>query len=351
MLNTSVWSLGPHGLAVGGITLGNNAVLTRLSELARETFLLWDQSWVDFSWRHYYYEHTQRVRALALEIGRHEAADLDKLQYAALLHDITKRYDGKILRDSQGRRITNEYGFWRNELLKPARENMVTRLYREHRQFHKLHNLSGAVVAEKILESYGLPEGFRHSIASIIEGHLMLGNGEDSSSPDVLERNILYEADTMDANLGLIAFYRNIHINTHNAIATRGKADVAQYVSLIEPWIQTKVPFVKRMETATSIQVAEQRLEKMRKIHEQILDEARTSFARSLEQGLLGCVKYFMEHNEDPCLEDEMSYLMTTWIPGHERALRNGFDPEAQAMLQRAALFCSLLTQEIQGKS
>ncbi|MCJ7608261.1 HD domain-containing protein, partial [Candidatus Bathyarchaeota archaeon] len=97
--------------------MGNNAVLTRLSELARETFLLWDQSWVDFSWRHYYYEHTQRVRALALEIGRHEAADLDKLQYAALLHDITKRYDGKILRDSQGRRITNEYGFWRNEFL------------------------------------------------------------------------------------------------------------------------------------------------------------------------------------------------------------------------------------------
>jgi putative nucleotidyltransferase with HDIG domain len=331
--------------------LGNNEILSKLNELARETFLLWDEPWVDFSWRHYYYEHTQRVRALALEIGRHEAADLDKLEYAALLHDITKRYDGKILRDSQGRRVTDEYGFWRNELLMPARENMVTRLYREHRQFHKLHNVSGALVAEKILESYGLPEGFRRSVASIIEGHLKLGNGADSSSPDVLERNILYEADTMDANLGLIAFYRNIHINTHNAIATKGKADVAQYVRLIESWIQTKIPFVERMETVTSIGVAERRLERMRIIHEQILHEAQTSFALSLEQGILGCVKFFMEHNEDPCLEDEMSYLMTKWIPSHERVLRNGSDPETQAMLQRAALFCSLLSQEIQGKS
>jgi len=89
----------------------------------------------------------------------------------------------------------------------------------------------------------------------------------------------------------------------------------------------------------------------MRIIHEQILHDAQTSFDLSLEQGLLGCVRFFMERNEDPCLEDEMSYLMTKWIPSHERVLRNGSDPEAQAMLQRAVMFCSLLSQEIHGKS
>ena len=123
--------------------LNDQEILDRLNELVKETFLLWDEDWVDFSWRYYYFEHTQRVRALSLEIGRHEDADLRKLEYAAILHDITKRYDGKILRDSQGRRILDENGLWRNELLMPKRENIVTKLYREFDQFHKLHNVSG----------------------------------------------------------------------------------------------------------------------------------------------------------------------------------------------------------------
>ena len=93
--------------------MDDEAILQELEELVRATFLLWEEKWVGFSWRHYYFNHTQRVRALSLEIGRREHADLRKLEYAALLHDITKRYDGKIVSDKDGNRILDENGFWR----------------------------------------------------------------------------------------------------------------------------------------------------------------------------------------------------------------------------------------------
>ena len=222
--------------------LDDQAVLKELAELVKETFLLWDEVWVGFSWKHYFFDHTQRVRALSLEIGRREGADLRKLEYASLLHDITKRYDGNILRDNQGKRVLDENGFWRNELLMPKRENLVTRLYREHNQLHELHNLSGALIAKEILESYGFSQDFSTSVSSIIEGHLKPDPLEGEALPNILERKILYEADTIDANLGLIAFYRNIQIHTHSAIVEKGVADLRQYVDRIRPWVKTKTP-------------------------------------------------------------------------------------------------------------
>ncbi len=325
--------------------------INRLVKLVKETFSLWDESWVDFSWKHYYYEHTQRVRALALKIGRNEGADLRKLEYAALLHDITKRYDGRILRDAQGKRVLDEYGFWRNELLMPKRQNLVTRLYDELNQFNKLHNISGALIAKKIIESQGLSEDFSNSVATIIEGHLKLNNGIDTSLPNALERNILYEADTLDANLGLIAFYRNIQINTHNAIDTKGGIDLRQYVVSIEPWIQTKVPFIDRMATKTSIQIAKERHERMKMTYAQIVAESKNMFDQSLKYGILGCLKFFMDHNQEPNLQEEIDYLLNNWIPNHEQILRTEANPEVLAVFKRAVSFCHDLVQEIQGKA
>jgi len=146
------------------LLIDDEAVLKGLNELVKETFLLWDEIWVGFSWRHYYFNHTQRVRALSLEIGRREGADLRKLEYSAVLHDVTKRYDGRVLTDSQGKRVLDENGFWHNELLMPKRENVATKLYRELNQFGNLHNVSGASVAKKLLESYGLPSSFSSSV-------------------------------------------------------------------------------------------------------------------------------------------------------------------------------------------
>lgn len=331
--------------------MDDQAVLKELADLVKETFLLWDEVWVGFSWKHYFFDHTQRVRALSLEIGRREGADLRKLEYASLLHDITKRYDGDILRDSQGKRVLDENGFWRNELLIPKRENLVTRLYREHNQFHELHNVSGAIIAKEILESYGFSQDFCTSVSSIIEGHLKPDPIGGGASPNVLERKILYEADTMDANLGLIAFYRNIHIHTHSIIAEKGEADLRQYVERMKPWINTKTPFIERMATETGIRIARERYGRMGEFCRRIIEELENDSSRSVEYGMLGVMKYFMDCNQDPNLQDEMSYLLNDWIPQRERMLKTVSNPRGELIFQNAINFCELLSREIEGKA
>ena len=326
------------------------AILKELDDLVKETFLLWDEIWIGFSWRHYYFNHTQRVKALGLEIGRREGADLRKLEYAATLHDITKRYDGRILTDSQGRRILDENGFWRNELLMPKRENLVTKLYREFNQFGSLHNVSGAFIARKILESYGFPSDFCASVGSIIEGHLKPDNNGEGSSSDVLERRILYEADTIDANLGLTAFYRNVQIRTHYATAANGRADLRQYISHIEPWIGSKTSSIDRIVTETGTDTARQRHERMKKLSSQIRDEFQNSYRKSLDHGILGIIKAFMDRNQDPNLVDEMDFLFARWIPEREKRINDGTDPESRLIFDGARDFCYLLSREIEGK-
>ena len=332
-------------------SMDDSVIVTRLNELVGETFRLWDEVWVGFSWRHYYYNHTQRVRALSLEIGRREGADLKKLEYAAILHDITKRYDGPIIIDSQGRRILDGNGFWRNELLMPKKENLVTRLYRKFDLFHKLHNVSGARIAQHILELYGLPDDFCVSVSSIIKSHLNPEVYKGESSSDFLEKKILYEADTLDANLGLTAFYRNIQINTHYMTLTKGRPTLRQYVRRIEPWIERKVAFLDLPSTPTGIHMAKQRLKRMKEVHDQILDELHGEVQKSLEYGLLGILKGFMDQNQDPNLEAEMNHLLTRWIPTRSKMLKTEADPRTTLLFQRAVNFCHLLSLETKGQA
>ena len=106
------------------------ARLAKLQSLAEETFLLWDQVRIGWSWRHYYLNHTLRVRALALELGKREGADPDVVAFAATLHDITKRYDGNVLMGPDGKRQVDKDGYWMTETLQPARENRGAALRR-----------------------------------------------------------------------------------------------------------------------------------------------------------------------------------------------------------------------------
>ena len=329
----------------------DDAVIVReLTDLVRETFLLWDEIWVGFSWQHYFFNHTQRVRALCRAIGSQEGEDLRKLEYAALLHDITKRYDGNILLDSQGKRVLDENGFWLNELLSPKRENVVTRLYHAHNQVHTLHNVSGAFIAHQVLTSYGLPPAFCASIAAIIRSHLRPNSYQDESSEDCLEKTILYEADTIDANVGLTAFYRNIHIRTHRASLQPTDAAVHQYVSTLAPWIDQKAAFLDQIATTTGRLIAQRRVERMKEVHAQLLDELHNHLPASLEWGLLGVIKSIMRQNSDPDLEQELNQLLIEQTLRCD-ALKEGSDPVPRALAQRALTFCQQLAEETAGQA
>ncbi len=297
-------------------------VLRQLDELVRQTHLLWDQDWVGFSWRNYTYEHMQRVRGLARTIGRDERADARVIEFSATLHDVTKSYDGEIVVGPDGKRILDENGFWKNEVLLPARTNRVTDLYDRLGLQGTLHNVSGGRIADALLEEEGFEAGLRARVAQAIGEHLLAGAGAS------LEGRVLYDADTIDANIGLPAFYRNIQISLHGQdrqYARRGerfvdwlRENLPSYVQTyfrerIPTWIEGKErDFVPKMTTAAGRRVTEQRLERLRQVNADLVEELE-ELEEALEGGRLAVVRYFMEERDNPQLTQQLALLEQRW--------------------------------------
>lgn len=331
-------------------------ILKELEELVKETFMLWDEKRVGFSWRYYFFNHTQRVRMLSLTIGKEEGADLRKLEYAALLHDITKRYDGGFLTDKDGKRIINEDGFWLNEMLlpNPDKNNIVTQLYNEHDLAYKLHNVSGAIIASALLKRCGLPEEFCDGVGSVVLTHLKPNESSTEKIKEFnnnLEGRIVYEADTIDSNLGLTAFYRNIEIHTHSMVQRTGKADLKEYIEGIPRWLNMKEDFLKNMQTNTGLKVGDARQRRNWDIWSQI-EKEKEDFELNEKYGILGIVKYFMSCHEDPSLSEQMTFVENEWIPERKKMLANENSKKASAEqgLNRTINFHSLLEKEVSGE-
>jgi HD superfamily phosphohydrolase YqeK len=331
-------------------------ILNELENLVKETFMLWDEKRVGFSWRHYFFNHTQRVRKLGLTIGKQEGADLRKLEYAALLHDITKRYDGDFLNDKDGKRVINEDGFWLNQMLmpNPSKSNIITQLFSENKLEYKIHNESGATIAKLLLKKYGLPDDFCEKVASAISVHLKPNESSTEKMKnftDNLEGRIIYEADTMDSNLGLSAFFRNIGIHTYFSVQRNGKADLKEYIESIPKWVNMKDDFLPNMQTKTGLKVAEARQERNRYICS-LIEKEKENFEINETYGILGVIKYFMSFHEDPSLTGQMNSLDNEWIPERKQMLvnENSGKEIAQEGIKRAVEFNSLMRKEAEGE-
>jgi HD superfamily phosphohydrolase YqeK len=306
----------------GWLSAEEAQALAQLDALVRETHLLWDEEWVGFSWRNYTYEHMQRVRALARTLGRMEGADGRAIEFAATLHDVTKSYDGEIIVGPDGKRILDENGFWKNEVLPPARRNKVTDLYEQLGLAGTLHNVSGGRIANVLLAELGFDERFRARVEQAIREHLLAG--QEAS----LEGKVLYDADTIDANIGLPAFYRNIQISLHGQdrqYARRGesfaawlRANLAPYLGTylrerIPAWIDGKQrDFLPKLTTPAGRQLAEERLARLRRINDRLMEEL-DDVASALEDGGLAVVRYFMEHRSNPRLTKQLALLEQRW--------------------------------------
>ncbi len=322
-----------------------HATIRALDQLLKDTYLLWDAGWVTFNWRAYTYDHVHRVKGLTLHLGQCEGADLRILELAALLHDITKPYDGEYVVDQQGKRVIDAQGYWRNEIRKPARTNKITDLYDRLGLGGQLHNESGAIIARHLLAEYGFDDATCERVAQTIRDHLK--PVEDAP----IESRCLYDADTLDANIGLPAFVRNIYINLHFHDVRKAPGtppvdvflrDAPQeymraYLEKLPGWTQGKErDFVPRMTTKTGREIALKRLARMNATWD-LLNEEMADYATCSEHGCLAVVLHFMRHRDDPSITDETAYLAEQWLR------RNGASPQAHA-------FISHLQREAEGR-
>lgn len=104
------------------------------------------------------WDHTERVRLLALRIGRKERADLGVLELAALLHDIGREEEDR----SRGRIC---------------------------------HGRSGAALAKTILENRGCEPATVRAVVHAIRTHRFRKGG----APRTLEARVLFDADKLDS--------------------------------------------------------------------------------------------------------------------------------------------------------
>ncbi|OGD12202.1 MAG: phosphohydrolase [Candidatus Aminicenantes bacterium RBG_16_66_30] len=104
------------------------------------------------------WDHTERVRRLALRIGRKERADLGVLELAALLHDIGREEEDR----SHGRIC---------------------------------HGRSGAALAKTILENRGCEPATVRAVVHAIRTHRFRKGG----APRTLEAQVLFDADKLDS--------------------------------------------------------------------------------------------------------------------------------------------------------
>lgn len=113
------------------------------------------------------WSHIERVKTLALYIGKKEKADLQIIEMAALLHDIGRKEEMK----SKG-------------------------LF--------CHAEKGAILAQKILKKYEISDEEIENIVHCVKAHRFRNNHK----PDTLEAKVLYDADKLDS-IGAIGVARD----------------------------------------------------------------------------------------------------------------------------------------------
>ena len=296
----------------------HRATVAELDALVAETHQLWDEEWVGFSWRNYTHEHMRRVRGLAGTIAGVEGADPRVVTLAATLHDVTKSYDGEILTGPDGKRVLDENGFWRNATLAPARSNSVTAIYDHLGLAGSVHHVSGGAVARVLLEGRGLPGGLIDGVEQAIVEHLV------ATPESSVAGKCLYDADTIDANVGMPAFYRNIQISLRGQdaqFAARGESFRewlhANLGTFLDSYLREKIPawidgkardFVPKLMTSTGRGVASERLDRLSRAVTEMVSEL-DDLDRARKHGAIRVVEAFMTRRSNPRLVDELDHV------------------------------------------
>ena len=214
-----------------------------VEQFARDSLAAWPSEWQGYNYPGYVFEHTLRVRHLAIAIAREEGADAQVVELAALLHD-TGKPDGEP------------------------------------------HSETGVRQAERILSVLGVSEATCSLVCDVILTHLR----DDPGDP--LENQILRDADFLDANHGYVGYLRHIVIRAH-----QGKTVEETHASTAD-WLPKLEEKLEQYSTPTAQTMARERFARMQFFQEQFSGELR----RGQRDTASGIVQYVAADGECPSL-------------------------------------------------
>ncbi len=195
---------------------------TRDEQIASRTWRPWCErrtscgtrsGWALLAQLHLRRAHAGACAGLARTLGRDEGADARAVEYAATLHDVTKSYDGEIIVGPDRKRVLDENGYWKNATL-PTDEQSHRALRPDGPWWHAAQRVRQAHRRCPARRSRRAERLSRPGRDQAIREHLMAGGGPPSKARPL-------RLDTIDANIGLPAFYRNIQISLARTTSSR----------------------------------------------------------------------------------------------------------------------------------
>lgn len=180
-------------------------LVSTLEQLIYDRLGNWPPQWEGFHWPGYTYEHTLRVRNLAVTLAGKEGADPYVVEVAALLHDIAK---------AEGRE----------------------------------HATIGAEQAVEVLAGLDAPAELVEPVRFAIATH-----SGDNTTEHPAENRVLGDADLIDANLGLVATWRFITIRAGRESTLQDTID-----GMIE-WLPKKDELMSLLRSEAGLAVARER--------------------------------------------------------------------------------------------
>lgn len=227
-------------------------LIADLERLVRERLADWPSRWEGYRWPGYTYEHTLRVRSLALRLAGEAGADEEVVGMAALLHDIEK----------------------------PA---------------GKEHAAVGSVEAARLLCERGLEQALVERVRHAIATH---AGGNTPEHP--LENRVLGDADLIDANFGLVAVWRFITIRAGHGTS------VQDTVAAMPEWLPRKDELMALLTTEVGLQVARDRSARMRRLCD---DLAAAMADADAGRALRTMVEHINAHYERASLREQLPRL------------------------------------------
>ncbi len=227
-------------------------VVHALEQIARERLENWPGQWQGYHWPGYTWEHTLRVRNLALQLARDAGADAEIVEVAAILHDIEK----------------------------PAGDD---------------HARLGAETARKLLADCDLPEGKCERVVDAIATHA----GENTPEHPI-ENLVLGDADFIDANFGLAGTWRFITIRAGHG------ASVEETILGFPEWLAKKDEMVERLITDEGAAVAHDRHEWMHQFCAAAIEALHDD---TVGWGLLAMIEHINAHHERGSIFEQLPDL------------------------------------------